>query len=898
MHGFRSWLAWVALVLGASAAAHGRDLTFEQRVKAQEALERVYYRHQIGSLRPFEEAVPQSVLESRVATYLDESAALQTIWKTPITADMLTRELDRMAAHTRMPQRLSELLSALSDDPFLIRECLARATLVDRLARSFFSADESLHAAKRLEAEALRRDLVRFGVERFVDDARRADVVIARGAVPSVAGEVGPVRSEPGAFVVSVVLEQRPDSTRIARFTLLKRSWDDWWAEARKGLDRAAVAPVADASPQPKLVERSSGSDPKFDEASVASIPCLTGCAAKVWTGSVVVAWGGCGEAGLRTGGRYDPATDTWTPAPAMDAPPENDDLQASWDGDRVIVRSRGDDRVATRGGRYDVVADTWQPLGRPTQGSVADAGKSFAGAEPGGEEPPTTGGGGPIARTPTPQANTNVMMPHVSEAANGLVFPIDTPTPSQIFLGSQGAYFGYCIGGTSAGAACTSDQNCPGGVCELELDNTFCLSYNMSCGGERANPKEYGFNDVLEATYDSSPAPGRQTWIERNWNYISSAGQFWRPFHFALEVDANSTCVGGSNEGAPCRQGEVPSACSGGGTCTGRPPAGAARWTFTPNNRNGNTSLQLHWPWVALNHRAGQDVYWLNGFSTWMRTSDFDPHGTVNGARFTTYADHANDRSGPWLNGVYSVVDFNTTSASGKLGWINAGLFDARISGPTPSREIGALTGVRSEVNLVSTGAPQVVAQSYGVFVQFNPTGSGIAAGNFTGVLVATPAPSGPGTSLGAQFGLQIADQQFARSGAQGSAILVSSQSATGGSQGNLRFEGGSWNNGHLELAQGHLWRDGTAGTLRYKSAAAPASESDGSVLLSGTSADTHGFVLWGVSTSADAGYDSGTEVCAASGLTCVDTTEIANAASIDCRAAHTSRRWIAYCK
>ena len=85
-------LAVVALFV---PAAFARDLTFEDRVKAQEAIERVYYSHQLGATKPFEEAVPRAVIENKVTTYLKESVALDKIWHTPVTADMLKRELER-----------------------------------------------------------------------------------------------------------------------------------------------------------------------------------------------------------------------------------------------------------------------------------------------------------------------------------------------------------------------------------------------------------------------------------------------------------------------------------------------------------------------------------------------------------------------------------------------------------------------------------------------------------------------------------------------------------------------------------------------------------------------------------------------------------------------------------
>src|SRR5207247_10368575 len=106
------WVACAA-ILFQGATAQPRDLTFEQRVRAQEAIERLYYSHQIGATRPFEEAVPRAVLEEKVRTYLTQSAALDVFWKTPVTSEMLHRELERMAASTRMPERLRQLEAVL-----------------------------------------------------------------------------------------------------------------------------------------------------------------------------------------------------------------------------------------------------------------------------------------------------------------------------------------------------------------------------------------------------------------------------------------------------------------------------------------------------------------------------------------------------------------------------------------------------------------------------------------------------------------------------------------------------------------------------------------------------------------------------------------------------------------
>ena len=89
------------------------ELSFEERVDAQAAIERIYYSHQLGTTKAFEEAVPRHVLEEKVRRYLQQSVALEKFWETPITAEMLRREMERMAQGTRMPERLAEIYNAL-----------------------------------------------------------------------------------------------------------------------------------------------------------------------------------------------------------------------------------------------------------------------------------------------------------------------------------------------------------------------------------------------------------------------------------------------------------------------------------------------------------------------------------------------------------------------------------------------------------------------------------------------------------------------------------------------------------------------------------------------------------------------------------------------------------------
>jgi hypothetical protein len=59
-----------------------------------------------------------------------------------------------------------------------------------------------------------------------------------------------------------------------------------------------------------------------------------------VWTGTRMVVWGGTasGFTKLQSGGRYDPATDSWAPVSTTGAPPARAGNTAVWTGSEMIV--------------------------------------------------------------------------------------------------------------------------------------------------------------------------------------------------------------------------------------------------------------------------------------------------------------------------------------------------------------------------------------------------------------------------------------------------------------------------------------------------------------------------------------------------------------------------------
>jgi len=92
-----------------------------------------------------------------------------------------------------------------------------------------------------------------------------------------------------------------------------------------------------------------------------------------VWTGSEMIVWGGFGldSPQLKTGGRYDPSSDTWkSTSVGANVPMERRSHTAVWTGDRMIVwgGTTGFVEYLDSGGRYDPLADSWLPTVRTAE--------------------------------------------------------------------------------------------------------------------------------------------------------------------------------------------------------------------------------------------------------------------------------------------------------------------------------------------------------------------------------------------------------------------------------------------------------------------------------------------------------------------------------------------------
>ncbi len=377
-----------ALLVCSVSLAQVRELTFEERVRAQEAIERVYYSYQLEAGKPFEKAVSRETLERKVRDYLKQSVSLERLWNTTITFDMLDREVARMSRDSRASERLAALFEALDDDPLLIRECLARPILVERMVGSFFDWDRRIHFPTRRRM-ALQHRARRDGDSRqlqpgvktsaldlvHVDDAEangeetqyRSD----RAQFPRSTNRVGPIEQTRHGFRFRVLESEGREGYRGITYSVRKTSRDRWWQENRDSLDESTVRVAQPTDPQESTRSyRSSLPDPTgapcspddtWHNGSLGDVPEPRASHAAVWTGSLMLVWGGSDN--LNTGYRYDPATDTWSAMSTLNAPHPRALPTAVWTGAEMIVYGGESYYYGELGGRYDPITDVWIPI-------------------------------------------------------------------------------------------------------------------------------------------------------------------------------------------------------------------------------------------------------------------------------------------------------------------------------------------------------------------------------------------------------------------------------------------------------------------------------------------------------------------------------------------------------
>jgi len=174
------------------------------------------------------------------------------------------------------------------------------------------------------------------------------------------------------------------------------------------------------------------------------------------------------------------------------------------------------------------------------------------------------------------------------------------------------------------------------------------------------------------------------------------------------------------------------------------------------------------------------------------------------------------------------------------------------------------------------------------------------------TRLFFASPTVAGSGNTIASARGLHFADQW-------GSSVyrpaLIGWDTLTAASGGNSAINGASfgWNTGKFHLGRIDMWSEaegtspGTVDNLRVSFNSTPGSATAGQAVAVHSLSNNHGLMKWGVSdASGSANFDTGTEVCAATGQTCVDSDVMgSDGSATTCSTAHANAaNFWAFCR
>ena len=117
--------------------------------------------------------------------------------------------------------------AAIDSDPFLIKECLARPAVVERVSRDLYAFDPAFHSLARAEAVELRRQLVSGELSPWADRPGRSVFEFARRRTEGV-GHVLALAEERDGFVLSVILSETTREVRVATYVVPKMTFEAW----------------------------------------------------------------------------------------------------------------------------------------------------------------------------------------------------------------------------------------------------------------------------------------------------------------------------------------------------------------------------------------------------------------------------------------------------------------------------------------------------------------------------------------------------------------------------------------------------------------------------------------------------------------------------------------------
>jgi N-acetylneuraminic acid mutarotase len=286
----------------------------------------------------------------------------------------------------------------------------------------------------------------------FSDNAVAASVSPAKSIsitkIP--AGVLSLLQEDETHYYATAVIEKTDDHLGVATLSWNKEPLASWLARAESQPPNM-LTPISGNYSLPKISDDAACIDDTWT--ATAGPPDARADHTAVWTGSEMIVWGGEVWTGyLNTGGRYLPSTDTWTATSDVNATTGRSGHTAVWTGSEMIVWGGQDDffgpplNGVNTGGRYNPATNSWTatsttnaPTGRTGHvamwtGSemIVWGGESFNGIfNTGGRYNPATNNWAATSTTNAPDARAyhtaawtgSEMIVWGGESFNGVIF-------------------------------------------------------------------------------------------------------------------------------------------------------------------------------------------------------------------------------------------------------------------------------------------------------------------------------------------------------------------------------------------------------------------------------------------------------------------------------------------
>jgi len=345
----------ISLLVLSAIPAVTQTIGIHARTAYQQAVEQVYWEHRIwpsqnpGSKPLLEQVITWDQVQEKAEDSLRLSNALEKYWHVSITPPDLQAEMVRIAQNTHQPEVLRELFSALDNDGRLIAEMLARPTLAMRLAQDFYEHDSRFNSRKVSFDEWWSR----------AKNSVSSEVVETPYSytVPNITGTPSEAPSAGDSWKPTQALPEGDTAFSFVWTGTEMIIWGGTEVGASKFASGSRYNPTTDT----------------WRTTASVGAPMGRHSHTAVWTGTEMIVWGGCGQldehlCDVNTGGRYNPATETWTPTTLVNAPHSRLAHTAVWTGNEMIVWGGCSfindacraSHAGNTGGRYNPSTDTW----------------------------------------------------------------------------------------------------------------------------------------------------------------------------------------------------------------------------------------------------------------------------------------------------------------------------------------------------------------------------------------------------------------------------------------------------------------------------------------------------------------------------------------------------------